>query len=498
MNSNLITISECCKYIARINNNVLEIIEAISSTIHRSYDLQAIIANYLQIKSRYAPVFTQLQWEKVIPGSESAKIGIVVDNIPLLIVFDFRNTETEPIFIREPRQDGIESFEWIPPVSPEKEIGAYTNSRQLIVYSKLSLNAKVYSLDCTHVLFTIYKPITSLIIRPQHDNRFWSIFANTLEYNVPPVLYHFYNEGSVSVLIKHIRLPQGMDTTPSIEWSPSGTWLQIFNDTEHMFGYHLIVYSLLGQIDGNKTYPLIDVECMTDGVTTSEDGGVVLGISHFESNWLRLGSNKEVIAMTSVEENCLEIQFVSMNLLRIEKVVKLKLEDKQGWRQISSGFTFRSVVVPEDNWVVTQSLVDKQNLYFCFNRSYVLHFKIDIFHEEITVRLHSLIETMSKVTELEVWNGHLLVSTEEEIIMAKDDASRPKTVFKTRGTIKLFKLSDNTAVVTLNTTQGASWQVVSLQDTKPSPIKRKHLGNTSITLDEVTDTFVNKKRNKTK
>lgn len=503
MDTNLITVSECCKFIARIKGNVLDIIEISTSTTYRSYDLDAIIDRYLQIKFRQSLIFTQLQWEKVISGSDSSKLGIVVDNIPLLIIFDLSNADAQPIFIKQPSQDGIEYFEWIPPVSQDKDIGAYSNSRQLVVYSKLHLNAKVYSLDCTHILFTIYKPISSLIIRPAHDNRFWSIFANTLEYNVPPIIYHFYNEGSISVLIQHIKLPQPISTTPKIKWSPSGSWLQIFNDNESIFGYHLIIFNLLGQIlNDKKIDPLIDVECMSEGYTSnSEEGHITLSSCRFTSDWLNTESGDEMLVITNMQERILEFQFVSMCLLRIEKVVKLKLENTQGWTQTPNGFAYRGIVLPDQevDLVISKTVVDSHNMYICINKSYILHYKISALQAEISITFHSLVKTSSYIIDIETWNNNLLIINEDEVLLVPDDASKPKRIFKTRGVTKLYKIQEEEIVVIQNTTQGPKWQVVALGKQQQSPLKKRHLlGNVSIISDEITDTFDNRKRVKTK
>lgn len=503
MDTNVVTVSDCCKFIARISDTVLEIIDLSHSTTFRSYDLYDTVEKYLQIKLRQKPIFTHLQWEKVIPGSDSSKIGVIVDNVPLLIIFDFTNMEAEPIFIKQPRQEGIEYFEWIPPVSQEKEIGAYKNSCQLIVYSKLNLNAKVYSLDCTHILFTIYKPISSLIIRPAHDNRFWSIFANTLEYNVPPILYHFYNEGSISVLIQHIKLPQPISTAPVIKWSPSGSWLQLFNDIENIFGYHLMVFNLLGQILNDKTIkPLIDVECMSEGYTTSrEDGHISLSNCQFESNWLNLELGNEMIIITSVQERIMEFQLVSMSLLRIEKVIKLNINNTQGWIQTSNGFTYRNITLPvhEEEWKISKISINNQDIFICINKSIIVHYKISAIRSDVSIGFNYMIQTSSSITNLEMWNDNLLIITEDEVHLASGDASKPKRIFRTRGTIKLCSIRHNQMVIIHNTTQGTNWQVVELEQSKQSPIKRKHLlGNISIMSDEVTDTFDNRKRIKTK
>ena len=264
-----------------------------------------------------------------------------------------------------------------------------------------------------------------------------------------------------------------------------------------------MVFNLLGQILNDKTIkPLIDVECMSEGYTTSrEDGHISLSNCQFESNWLNLELGNEMIIITSVQERIMEFQLVSMSLLRIEKAIKLNINNTQGWIQTSNGFTYRNITLPvhEEEWKISKISINNQDIFICINKSIIVHYKISAIRSDASIGFNYMIQTSSSITNLEMWNDNLLIITEDEVHLASGDASKPKRIFRTRGTIKLCSIRHNQMVVIHNTTQGANWQVVELEQSKQSPIKRKHLlGNISIMSDEVTDTFDNRKRIKTK
>lgn len=502
MRPDILAVSLCHKYIARLKHeeNKLEILNLPTSTIYRSYNIQTLTRLFSQINHTSSYVVSQLQWEHILPDSVSTKLAVVIDNLHIAMIIDFRNEDVEPIFIKQPRNEGIESIEWIPPPSLEKDLGAYTNSRQLLIFSKHNLAARVFSLDCTHVLFTIYKPMSSFLIRPSHDNRFWSILASTLEYNKPPILYHFYNEGSVSVLIKLIKLPNTLTTEPKLSWSGKGTWLQVFSDHETIFGYNLLIYNILGQVsERRKIEPLLDVEIMDNGYNMGSDGHLHFSSNQFQSNWVTLLSDREYIAVSDLQGPQLHIQIIEISLLRVIKSVELNLKDKQGWKQSWDKFVYGTITLPE-TLEITKVYSHESEIYICINNTYVIgcHFRLTE-SDSIEAEIKSIMEVDTFVFDFYKIDNKLLLITEKLVVTLNDDNDKPQRIFDTNGTIKNTQPDTDQITIIYSTTQGTLWETVFTTNRFTSPRKKRHLlGNTSILLDDITDTFNLKKRIKSK
>ncbi|EMG46786.1 hypothetical protein SBY92_005310 [Candida maltosa Xu316] len=493
MKVNHTAISECGNYIAKYNSqdHILEVNNILNSEIFRSYNLKSIIQSHIQIKPSVPLSVTQLQWESIRPNSVSTKIGIVITNLSLLVVLNLGEEASQPIFIKQSQQDGIESFEWIPPALHEKDTGAYQNSRQLIVYTKLRLSAKVYSLDCTHVLFTIFKPISSLIICPEKNNKYWSIVANTLKYNSLPRLYHFYNEGSVSVLILQIKLPQSVTTSSEIEWSPSGTWLRFFDDKELVLGYNMLIYNLFGAVnENNNIEPLIDVESIDDDVTNTD--GISFHGSSFEASWLTSSLNEEFTTIANLQNRELEIQIVSMNLLRTVKIIKFDITGNQGWVETNNRFVSKKIDLPE-NLEITKTFHHGVNYYICINNRYLFHYILESIDDSINLKFKGVIQTSSAIVDCCFKNDQQIIITNERVYHVSSEDFKPNIISNAYGTIKYFKCFDDKVIIVNDTNQRTNWSIINLNISK----KRRLIENTSILMDEVTDTFEPRKRSKT-
>ncbi|KGU37329.1 hypothetical protein MGK_00099 [Candida albicans P57055] len=502
MKPDILTVSLCHKYIARLKHeeNNLEILNLQTPTVCRSYNLQTLVRQFSQSNYTGPCVVSQLQWEHILPDSVSTKLAVVVDNLHIAMIIDFRKEDTEPIFIKQPKNEGIESIEWIPPPSFEKDLGAYTNSRQLLIFSKHDLAVRVFSLDCTHVLFTIYKPISSLLIRPSHDNRFWSILANTLEYNKPPVLYHFYNEGSVSLLIKSIKLPNTLTTEPKLSWSDKGTWLQIFNDHETIFGYNLLVYDLLGRVSERRRIdPLVDVDILDNGYNMGSDDHLHFSSNEFQSSWVTLSSDREYIVVSDLQGHQLQIQIIEIRLLRVIKAIELDLKDKQGWKQSWDKFVYGKIALPE-NLEITKVYSHEFELYICINNTYVVGCDLELTDsDDIEIEIESIVEVDTVIVDFYKNDNKLVLVSEKQIVTLNDDNDKPQKIFETNGTIKNTQPNADQITIIYNTTQKTLWETVFTSNKFASPRKKRHLvGNTSISLDDITDTFNLKKRIKSK
>lgn len=339
------TVSPCGTYIARVSSieasleifRVPENPNAAVKDLYRSYGLNQEIENYVG-KQKDRIRITQLKWEELDEATSTAdKIALVIETYSLLLIYDIRKS-TEPIVIEQSPEEGIEDFQWIPPPIGEKkqneEVGAYTNSKQIALYTKNRLELKVYSVDCTHILFTIPKPVSlKPIIRPNLNNQIWSVIAEPyLEKNTnvmkvaladtKPIIYHFYNSGLQSQVLYQFRLPTQYLTLPSISWSPSSKWFMYFG--EPLFGYSLQVYNLMG-INHKSTkafdhvgHAMLQLDWATENI---QDHPVYFGSIKYISRWIKANESEKIdesiIISTKTEDGKIEIMIVSMESFKI-------------------------------------------------------------------------------------------------------------------------------------------------------------------------------------
>ncbi|ODV77630.1 uncharacterized protein CANTADRAFT_55848, partial [Suhomyces tanzawaensis NRRL Y-17324] len=325
-------LSLCGHYVASVVNGVLEIAPINGNGPVHTHQLndairRHVVNNGVEGRPRVSKaVVTQLEWEKVVSGASCAKIGVVIENYGLLMVYELHNHE--PIVIQQSRDDGIEKFEWVPPVDSQQQDedgpGGYSNSKQLVVFTKNYLHMKLYSLDCTHILLTIVKPLVHhLVVSPHRSNRIWSMVADTMEYNQPPLIYHFYNQGSTSTLFQASRLPQYLLTTPHIEWSASGRWLSLFTGEDILYGFDLKIFNLLGTQGPLNTAstvkPIFELNTMGDSKSIQ---GSNYPSTRYSGSWMSLQEDDHYVAI-SVADNAVELIFFSLRILRtISRVVK--------------------------------------------------------------------------------------------------------------------------------------------------------------------------------
>lgn len=229
----------CGNYIATFTASELCIYNVSNKSEHRRYSVTDILL---------------VVWEHV-KEEKCLKIACVVAKG--VFVFDFR--ETDPIIIE--LNEGVDTIEWIVPLEElevvkfqakgvpnalNKLLGSegnskeakkldqsmlegYRNSKQLVIFTPLGLYARIYSLDCTHILFTILKPLSHIISRPNFPN--WSIVVEPVEFNSRPIIYTFANKGSRSQLLHATSYGGG-----EILWSSSGKWLSSSATEFSVFG----------------------------------------------------------------------------------------------------------------------------------------------------------------------------------------------------------------------------------------------------------------------
>lgn len=195
-----------------------------------------------------------LVWE--IPVSENCtKFAVGVTDGTLDIVVIFELYQLKPIII-EVDAIGVSHVQWIG--GPVPDSGSYVNCVQLAVFLNLSLDVKVYSLLTTNIQFTLAKPFTEIVTHPTKKN-IWSIlltpyFDKNLmsrsvlkdEALIRPVLLHFWSDGSTSKLLASLKLNLLPGTESSLQWSPSGKWLRLYDNSSTLSGYRIYVYNFLG------------------------------------------------------------------------------------------------------------------------------------------------------------------------------------------------------------------------------------------------------------
>ncbi|KAG2731702.1 hypothetical protein G9P44_005289 [Scheffersomyces stipitis] len=471
----------------------------------------------------------------------------------MALIFDIRSTsnDTTPIVVHQPKTEGIHHFQWISPVDPkeypssEEEIsGGYTNSKQFVIFSKHNLYLKLFSIDCTHALFTILKPITDrVIVRPNKSISSWSVIASSVTYNSSPVIYHFYNEGSTSHILKSYKLPTTMLTEPRLQWSNSGNWFSIFNDRDNLYGFDLMIYSLLGCINGDDSSskhvePLFICNYLTEGLVdseTSRSGSLEIASSNYVCQWMTY-HDQEFIAIVSVTETR-ELQFLllSVNLLRIvSKETKKGSSIFSGWKQVNEGLDirYRNILNKTYQWsnesikelfIVGSYLVLRSEdtcLIYRLNQSGSgkLHFEFA-----------GAIQVLSKIIGLVEREGSLMVVTNSHIAVYDFESSAISVMYRaTKESIRQAfvdgdKIIVKTDSINKDTVSIKNWEVVDPSATKQTTIipesnnntvtkwseinqrvKRNRfdsqrvslIGSTSFVTDEFTDTFDMRKRSK--
>lgn len=247
--------------------------------------------------------------------------------VPMVMVLEL-GPDRAPVQIEIP--EGVDSIAWIPASSaespesdPNSSEGAYTGSTQLAVFTKLRLQLQVYSLDCSHVLFTIPKPLSLILVHPVAP--IWSVLvlpyfgknSNVMakaSADSNPILLHFHNLGPVSKLIYRLRLPMAPLTSPQLAWSPSGRWLLCFNDTDSLFGYDLLVFNALGifkksiRPDSDAVVnadSVLNLHWLTEGIVddVSASSLVSYGSSSYFARWTQFAGDTESLLIANQDSN---------------------------------------------------------------------------------------------------------------------------------------------------------------------------------------------------
>lgn len=362
--------SPCASMIAFCNLVTLTIhirpIESRNSQQELTADILGDLERYTSVRegntlTNPSPKITQLEWEHCLPDTKASKIGVLIETYAILLVYDIRE-QSLPIIIRQARVDGLCKFQWIPPVIDEAPEGAYVNCKQLVLFTDNYLHAKLYSLDCTTILWTIETPVpnSGIIVKPCLKNRIWTLVGEQiLTTSLPPVVYLFFNFGSESKLFHTFELTDEESTTrlcpPELNWSQSGNWLLDFSTHECLFGFCMDLYNSLGVgttaqnihsgVEIRKGTPVATLNWLTDGIHHVTRGAtkslVTYGALNYLSLWVKL-ANSEVVVIASLLDKQIELLCYSVMKLRLTKVAFLTTSIRYVWQQ--HGSTFRKVI----------------------------------------------------------------------------------------------------------------------------------------------------------
>lgn len=357
--------SPCATMIAFCNLVTLTIhIRPIDSHKNVTIDISDDLERHTSVRERNttthsSPKITQIEWEHCLPDTKASKIGVLIDTYAILLVYDIRE-QSPPIIIRQTRVDGLCKFQWIPPIVDEAPEGAYVNCKQLLLFTDNYLHAKLYSLDCTTILWTIETPVpnSGIVVKPCLKNRIWTLVGEQiLASSQPPVVYMFFNFGSESRLFHAFELTDEESTTrlcpPELSWSQSGNWLLDFSTNECLFGFCMDLYNSLGLgttsqdtgsgLEIRKGTPVASLNWLTDGIHQVAEGKslVTYGALNYLSLWVKL-ADSEVVVIASLLDKQVELLCYSVMKLRLTKVAFLAASIRYVWQQ--HGSTLRKVI----------------------------------------------------------------------------------------------------------------------------------------------------------
>lgn len=337
--------SQCGNFIAVVvpKSSILDIYRVSSKVnrLHRTYDLGQLVRKHI---SKYIEDFAGvigmlldisiIRWESLLIGLSSSKFGIVLEKLSMLLIFDIREN-SDPIVIHQTNNEGIDDFQWIPPTekdieNKEDEPGAYTNSKQLLIFTKHKLQVKLFSLDCTHMLWKIDKPISNeILVRPGLKNTIWSLVVNSvlpITSDAAPVIYHFYNEGSVSNLLYKFKFSANSLHT-MVNWSDSGKWLCNLNTIDSLFGFDLQIYNSLGVYRNpfNQVSELpvgdaiINLNYLNKGIIDhpQENSLISFGSLDYLSQWIQIAPNNAeylLIASTKHTDDSCKVELILVSI----------------------------------------------------------------------------------------------------------------------------------------------------------------------------------------
>lgn len=522
--------SGCGNYVAYVSGSLILVYSKSPSDDAYAYDLSEVIGKHRDAngygRALSAPTVKLFQWELPL-YEDCSKFAVYISDDRLNAIAIFELFQPKPIII-EADPSGVASIQWIS--GPEPDSGSYKNCTQLAVFLDSLLDVKVYSLLTTTVQFTIPKPfISDLIFHPTRRN-IWSIvvtpyYAKTLmsrsvfkdESSIRPVILHFWTDGTTSKLLASLKMNFLPGADSRFFWSLSGKWLLVFDSSSSLSGYLLSVYNSLGL--HNK--PVKDLSAHT-AIPTAKLVSAPTCLSQGEDlRWtpiLATEANQDVVYMTTIsDEMILHYKCFDVMTMLTLKIVNAPLSSGLIWSQTVNArgsvkySKLRYIpVTPAENWILIHR---KDNSVLLLAGSVLVALRLA--DKKIEV-LFTIVATLAPVQARVVnescyvvaFRDHIVVcnSTSIHILTSSDYQFRLIDVEETETTVNVRTLEDHPS--------GPRWAAISnisaflasqspqktapqntagpLLDDEDTTITR----NSTEKIDEVTDTFHNRKRRK--
>lgn len=464
-----VVLSPCGAYVAQIRDLQCSIYRVVPEIAVRTVDLLATLFDHKNLP--YSPVKTKttaVEWEVPIENEECSKLAIAVECSIFRGVIIITISKDEPMIIEQ--EAPVDLIQWIPGFT--KSEGAYLNSVQLAIRCDFGLQTKVYSLDCSHVLFTIPKPISQVVIRPG-NSRFWTVLLlpyfekNLIKRSVladltastTPVISHFYNaSGSTSTLLASMKL----DFTPSLsaqfQWDPTGSWFAIFDPAFALSGYCLRVYNALGLHTEAVSKQLLPGKHFQLTLSTQHDSGV-----DWSSFWAHVGGQLFVVAYQERVPYSAELQFRIHGVSNLYTVVTattdfsksskkwVYLSDQERYTRTAT-LSFEALTA---KW--THCCAEKDTLVLASERTVVvLGMKCQL--ELLKFEAEAVISTASPVLQVSFVESKIVLVFKDHLALYEEDL---KLLTTGRAIVQaVVQNSFGTPVVTVaeNSTSGPKWR----------------------------------------
>lgn len=344
-------VSGCASYIALVAGAEIQIHQLHPANLLRSYDLVQCFEFHRENRPNThtphpidptTPEVALIEWETPA-GDRCTKVAVYahVHDLHAVLILDL--SQDSPIVIEQDPL-GVQALQWVPPrPHPSPVTGAYTGCTQICVFSTFGLEMRLYSLDCTHVLFTVPKPLHNRIFMRPSSSDLWSVVAapyhekNLAQRSIlahstslAPVLVHFYNEGSVSKVLAALTL----DSVPAAEfdWSQSGKWLLCFDSALGKF--NLRVLNLLAI----HNLPVKTVTRHKAQATASHTySGVPITNCDWVCSWIAINGSDYAVALTSDSDHTLTTRAYDISHMAVSRTSSLLLDSEPVWMLTHTG-----------------------------------------------------------------------------------------------------------------------------------------------------------------
>ncbi|KAH3675175.1 hypothetical protein WICMUC_002831 [Wickerhamomyces mucosus] len=391
--------SPCGLYIAYINGSNLLIRYAPTLECTRS----------VQLSKRFVKI-TQIQWEPIYEG-RSTKIALLISSESKVKILDVEDEKVN-IDIMEDEIIGIEKFQWLNSGERAKET-AYQRSKQIIIFNRNDVSAKLYSLDYQVPLYEFSKPrYNKLILRSKSHK-----YAVVTESDKTEILLNnLINYGSTSRLLYKTNLGHYMNLEDVII-SPNSQWVLCNDKGQNQI--HLRIFPIIQShsnpiFEYKDTYdPLgaLQADFLQIGSEDQNDYDVLFS-DHFEQiNQLRLSANLNQIASYRHTSNLLDSTIIFRQNLENTKYIK-KLNPFKIPQLANLPIHFRGIL---------KFLVKDRFLFSVANSMPGTVFIWDLASDDDRGPLYVIV-TNSKIKDIQLHNEYLLILNERSISFWKENS----------------------------------------------------------------------------